>query len=179
MGAAGTVRGCTAVPRPATCRGTTPAASGRAPTKTMTHRRPRGGAGCSAPRHVRAGLRMPPGRARMPTDAASPASCPPRPPGRSRCRVAGGRARRASRRRQVVHAYSPGVASCTTPRAFREPKWTPVEETAAWAPAPRAQPRARPALAHPGGCQHPRRRTHAAPRAALPRPHAAPGAPPR
>lgn len=176
MGAARRVRGCAAVPRPATCRRTTPAAAGRAPTAAMTHRGPRGGAGCSAPRHVRAGLRMPPGPARVPAAAPDPAH-PDHPEGPGAGSLAGARGRHHGGARSSTLTHS--VLHHAPRRAFREPKWTPVEETAAWAPAPRAQPRARPALAHPGGCQRPPRRTLAAPRAALPRPHAAPGALPR
>lgn len=135
--------------------GPPPAAAGRAPTAAMTHRRPRGGAGCSAPRHVRAGLRMPPGPARVPAPALAP--CPPRPPRASRRGVAGRRARGRHHGGAGSSTLTHSVLHHAPHRAFREAKWTPVEETAAWAPAPRAQPRARPALAHPGGCRRPGR----------------------
>lgn len=72
----------------------------------------RGGVLCSAPCKGR-----PPDASRPgPRTRCGSRPCPPRPPRGSRRGVAGGRARPASRRRQVVHAYSLGVASCTTPR---------------------------------------------------------------
>jgi hypothetical protein len=77
---------------------------------------------------------------------------------------------------QVAHAYSVGVASCTTPR-LQGTKMDSVEATASWAPAPRAHPRALPVSASPEDVSDTLERPPLS-RAALPRPHAALGFPP-
>lgn len=86
----------------------------------MTHRGPRGGAGCSAPRHVREGLRMSAGATRAPTPRPRPPAHPLRPGARVPARRAGRhhRAARSSTLTASVLHHAPR-------RAFWEPEWTP------------------------------------------------------
>lgn len=73
----------------------------------------RGGVLCSAPCKGRPPDASRPGPRARCRSRPLPTPTTPRVPARGRWRA---RARPASRRRQVVHAYSLGVASCTTPR---------------------------------------------------------------
>lgn len=106
----------------------------------------RGGVLCSAPCKGRPPDASRPGPARVPAAAPDPAH-PDHPEGPGAGSLAGARGRHHGGARSSTLTHS-GLHHAPR-RAFREPKWTPVEETAAWAPAPRAQPRARPALALP------------------------------
>lgn len=144
----GQLAGARRRPRPATCRGTTlrrPAGSPPAADNTSWTSR-RGGVLRSAPCKGRSRDAC---RAQCPL----PVPTPPRPPARPGARCPVRSAGPAPRRRQVAHAFSRGVASCTTPRLQRT-KMDSVAETASWAPA--AYTPVRPARAHPEDARAPR-----------------------
>lgn len=119
-------------------------------------------------------LRSAPCKGRSP-DACRARACSPPPAHRDHPYVPApgcptGSAGSASPKRQVAHVYSLGVASCTTPR-LQGTKMDSVAETTAWAPARvRHQP---PGPRPSKGIPTPLPGT----RAALLRPHAAPGFP--
>lgn len=115
----------------------------------MTHRGPRGGAGCSAPRHVREGLRMSAGATRAPTPRPRPPAHPLRPGARSRQGARAGITARPGRPRLlprccIMHHAAPSGSQ----NGLRGGAGRVVTGL-------RAHPRARPALAQPGDASAP------------------------
>lgn len=137
-----------------------PAATGRAPdTRRMTHRGPRGGAGCSAPRHVRESLQMPAGPAPAPRPLPTPTTRVSRHPGSPQ--GARGGHPRGVRSPTLTHS----VLHHAPRRAFRNQNGL-LSGECRMGTGPRTPP-THPARNHPRGRQRPLRVPRAAPRAAL------------